>query len=136
MGTHHIAVIGAGLMWQGIALTFARKGNPVTITDPVEAARANVQKRIADSLDPLGDSGPEIARALERVTVCETLPDAVAGADVVFAAAPEKLELKQKIFAEVEAAAPRKVILASNTSVMPITKIMADLQHKTRALGT
>jgi len=54
----------------------------------------------------------------------------------VFEAAPEKMALKQALFAEVEAHAPEGAILASNTSVMPITEIMAGLRLKGRALGT
>ncbi len=61
---------------------------------------------------------------------------AVGDADVVFEAAPEKMELKKAIFAEVEADAPTEAILASNTSVMPITEIMGGLEHRERALGT
>lgn len=57
-------------------------------------------------------------------------------AEFVFEAAPEKLDLKRRIFAEIEEHAPETCILASNTSVMPITKIMSDLRIKSRALGT
>lgn len=64
------------------------------------------------------------------------MPGAVCRADFVFEAAPEKLALKQAIFAEVEDHAPAAAILASNTSVMPITGIMAGLRDKSRALGT
>lgn len=59
-----------------------------------------------------------------------------ARAQVVFEAAPEKLDLKRAIFAEVEAHAPQDAILASNTSVMPITLIMEGLKHRNRVLGT
>ena len=61
---------------------------------------------------------------------------AVKNADVVFEAAPEKMALKQKIFSEIEEHAPERCILASNTSVMPITEIMSGLRLKSRALGT
>lgn len=64
------------------------------------------------------------------------MPAAVAKADFVFEAAPEKLPLKQQIFAEVEAHAPAEAILASNTSVIQITKIMQGLNRRERALGT
>ena len=131
-----IAVIGAGLMGHGIALTFARAGHAVSITDPITAARESVKERIANSLDLVGASSAEIANYLQLVTVCENTAQAVAGADIVFEAAPEKLALKQQIFAEIESHASDTCILASNTSVMPITKIMADLRLKNRALGT
>ncbi|WOO33459.1 3-hydroxyacyl-CoA dehydrogenase family protein [Diaphorobacter limosus] len=62
-----------------------------------------------------------------------TLQSAVAQADLVIEAAPEKLELKQKLFADVAAAAPRHAVLASNTSVIPITRIGEALEPQARA---
>ncbi len=131
-----IAVIGGGLMGHGIALTFARAGHNVTVTDPVAEMLASCTERIAQSLGLLGASEAEISAALQRVTLAADLADAVAQADVVFEAAPEKLELKQKIFAEVEAYAPAGAILASNTSVIQISKIMGGLKGRHRAMGT
>lgn len=131
-----IAVIGAGLMGHGIALTLARAGQYVAITDPFPEARATVAARIRESMIAMGISEMEIARALKMIEIFDSTAGAVAKADVVFEAAPEKLDLKRKIFAEIEAHAPDTCILASNTSVMPITQIMADLRLKNRALGT
>ncbi|WP_424931837.1 3-hydroxyacyl-CoA dehydrogenase family protein [Amaricoccus macauensis] len=131
-----IAVLGAGLMGHGIALVLARAGASVTITDPFPEARASVKDRIHASLLAMGGSEPETGPILARVGVADSTQAAVAEAEVVFEAAPEKLALKQAIFAEVEAHAPETCILASNTSVMPITDIMRDLKLRGRALGT
>ena len=131
-----VAVIGAGLMGHGIALVLARAGHDVAITDPVAQARASVAARIRQSMALMGHAEAEIARALHRVEVFETTAGAVQRADVVVEAAPEKMDLKRALFAEIEAHAPETCILASNTSVMPITQIMRDLRLKTRALGT
>lgn len=131
-----IAVIGAGLMGHGIALTFARGGHDVALFDPVAEMRATVLDRVAESLRLLRAAKFEVDDALSCIAVCDALADAVGGADVIFEAAPEKLELKQSIFAEVEACAPKDAILASNTSVIQITKIMQGLTHRDRALGT
>ncbi len=128
-----IAVIGAGLMGHGIALTLARAGHAVVVTDPMPEARAALHDRVAESLRLMGVDEPAI---LPRISVVATVPEAVAAADFVIEAAPEKMALKQAIFAEVEAAAPAHAILCSNTSVMPITQIMSGLGDKTRALGT
>ena len=130
------AVIGAGLMGHGIALTLARAGQYVTITDPTPEARASVAGRISDSLRLMGEDDLAIARILKKIEIFENIPAAVRSAEFIFEAAPEKLALKQAIFAEIEAHAPAGAILASNTSVMPITRIMAGLKDKSRALGT
>lgn len=131
-----VAVIGAGLMGHGIALTFARAGHEVAVTDPVPEARAALPARVRESLALLGAEEAEAEAVLARVAVAPTIPEAVAGAGLVVEAAPEKLALKRAVFAEVEAHAPEACILASNTSVMPITEIMGGLRHRERALGT
>jgi 3-hydroxybutyryl-CoA dehydrogenase len=131
-----IAVIGAGLMGHGIALTLARAGHSVAITDPVPEARDTVADRIRHSMGAMGVAHSEITASLDRVKVIEEVAEAVRAADVVFEAAPEKMALKQAIFAEIEQHASETCILASNTSVMPITEIMSGLRLKDRALGT
>ena len=131
-----IAVIGGGLMGHGIALTFARAGQYVTVTDPNPDMLNSVPQRVSDSLRLLGASDAEIAKALKRIELCSTVQMAVQDAAFVFEAAPEKLALKQSIFAEVETHAPASAVLASNTSVIQITRIMEGLKTRHRALGT
>lgn len=131
-----IAVIGAGLMGHGIALTLARAGHVIAITDPVAAARESVADRMRQSMQAMGIGEGDAAAALGLIKVFTTTAEAVRGADFVFEAAPEKMDLKRAIFAEIEAHAPENCVLASNTSVMPITEIMQDLRLKNRALGT
>ncbi|HEY8578315.1 MAG TPA: 3-hydroxyacyl-CoA dehydrogenase family protein [Beijerinckiaceae bacterium] len=131
-GRARIGIIGAGLMGHGIAQVFAAAGHEVAITDPVAAARESARAKVARNL---ADMGLDPAAA-ERVSPRDDVAAAVADADVVIEAAPEKMELKQALFAEIEAAAPAHAILASNTSVMPITQIMSRLRDKSRALGT
>ena len=132
MRTAPIAVVGAGLMGHGIAQVFAQAGHVVHVHDPIPAVLASVHERIAHNLRDLEqDLG-----ALKRVMVYADLARAVAEASVVFEAGPEDLTLKQQIFAQIEAAAPTDALLASNTSVIPITAIMQHLKHGERALGT
>jgi 3-hydroxybutyryl-CoA dehydrogenase len=127
-----IAILGGGLMGHGIAQVFACAGYAVRITDPLAEAREKIKPRIATNLAELALD----PAALDLVDVAETNAACVAGADFVVEAAPENLELKRQIFAEIERFAPASAILASNTSVIPITAIMARVHDKTRALGT
>lgn len=136
MKNRQIAVIGAGLMGHGIALVLARAGHSVAITDPMPQARSAVSARVIESLRLMGEDERRIATILKNIEVVETTANAVKNAAFVFEAAPEKLELKQSVFAEIEAHAPAHCVLASNTSVMPITQIMGGLTHRGRALGT
>ncbi len=127
-----IAVIGAGLMGHGIAQVFALAGHDVTITDTVMKNLDTVTKRIAVNLRDLGDDPLAIA----RVRPCLELAEAVREADYVVEAIVEDLPLKQKLFADIERHAPAEAVLASNTSVIPITSIMQGLKKRERALGT
>jgi 3-hydroxybutyryl-CoA dehydrogenase len=132
----NIAIIGAGLMGHGIALTFARAGYAVDVYDPVADSLNTLISRISDSLIGLGVNVDDVPGITAKVTPCADLSSAVGNADLVVEAAPEKLALKQQIFADVEALAPAHCLLASNTSVIPITSIMEHLKDRSRALGT
>ena len=127
-----ISVLGAGLMGHGIAQVFALAGHEVAIYDPVAASLDQVRTRIVANLRDLGDE----ETAVERVRPCTDLAEAVRDADFVVEAAPENLEIKRKLFAETEDYVRQDTILASNTSVIPITAIMQDLRERGRALGT
>jgi len=132
MAKARIAVVGAGLMGHGIAQVFALAGHDVTITDTFKANLDTVKTRIAANLRDLGDD----AAAVDRVRPIDDLAMAVRDADYVVEAILEDLPLKQKLFAEVESHVRPDTILSSNTSVMPITKIMQNLAGRERALGT
>ncbi|QCL96795.1 3-hydroxyacyl-CoA dehydrogenase family protein [Agrobacterium tumefaciens] len=127
-----IAVIGAGLMGHGIAQVFAVAGHSVAVFDAHQPALDTLRSRIAKNLFDLGL--PDGAQDL--VTGHAVLADAVIDADVVVEAAPEKLELKRSIFADLVRLSPKHATLASNTSVIPITDIAAGLETGERILGT
>jgi 3-hydroxybutyryl-CoA dehydrogenase len=127
-----IAVIGAGLMGHGIAQVFALAGHDVTIFDSVRTSLDSAKSRILANLKDLGED----TRAVERVTPVSDLAQAVREADYVVEAVLEDLTLKQKLFVEIERHVRPDTVLTSNTSVIPITKIMEDLQRRERALGT
>jgi 3-hydroxybutyryl-CoA dehydrogenase len=130
-----VTVIGAGLMGHGIAQVFAQAGNRVVITDPDPAVLGLALARVGRNLE---GENMDPAPVLARMRVEPSLEAAVAHADLVIEAAPEKLELKQRLFAQVAAAAPKHAILASNTSVIPITRIgeALDVDARARLVGT
>lgn len=127
-----IAVIGGGLMGAGIAQVFAAAGHKVCVQEPSAEVRASVVARVRDGLAQLGDD-PALAN---NVSVTEHLAEAVADAGFVTEAAPEKLELKRGIFAQLVACAPPDAILASNSSVIPIGDIAGGLATAQRIIGT
>jgi 3-hydroxybutyryl-CoA dehydrogenase len=127
-----VTVIGAGLMGHGIAQVFAQAGHEVNITDTVMQNLDTVKSRIAANLRDLGEDEDVVSRVLPFVDLAE----AVHAADYVVEAVLEDLSLKQKLFAEIERHVRPDTILASNTSVIPITAIMQDLKKRDRALGT
>jgi 3-hydroxybutyryl-CoA dehydrogenase len=131
-GEARIGVLGAGLMGHGIAQVFALAGHEVSIYDPIAASLDQVKTRITANLRDLGDDESAVA----RIKPCTDLAQAARDADYVVEAAPENLELKRKLFAETETYVRPDTILASNTSVIPITAIMQDLRGRERALGT
>lgn len=127
-----VTIIGAGLMGHGIAQVFAEAGMTVCVYDKVAENLEKLHQRIADNLSALNRGHG----CLERVHACPTLAEAAATSDIIFEAVAEDLDVKQTLFAALEACAPPTTVFASNTSVIPITKIMEPLKHRNRALGT
>ena len=132
MAKARIGVLGAGLMGHGIAQVFALHGHEVRVYDPSAQALASLRERIANNLRDL----EEDVGAAERVAPSSTIEECVSTADFVVEAALEDLGVKQKLFAEVERYAPASAVLASNTSVIPITDIMRDIKNGARTVGT
>jgi 3-hydroxybutyryl-CoA dehydrogenase len=119
-------------MGAGIAQVFASAGHAVTVFEPSPPVRATIRSRIAEALH-LYDPDSSVA---QTVDVTDDLALAVGRADFVTETAPEKLELKQSIFADLVKLAPVTAILASNTSVIPIHRIAAGLPTAERIVGT
>ncbi|MEM7360931.1 MAG: 3-hydroxyacyl-CoA dehydrogenase family protein [Pseudomonadota bacterium] len=127
-----VVIVGAGLMGVGIAQVFAQKMISVVICDPIAAARDTVLDRIKSNLEMQGLDDT----CLEYVQVKEDFTQEVSDADYVIEAAPERLELKQGIFADLVKHAAPTCILASNTSVIPIRDIAEGLDGGGRIIGT
>ncbi len=127
-----IGVVGGGLMGHGIAYLFAAAGHRVGVFEPEAEIRASLPRRLQTIVELLdGD-----AALLRRIETHDRLAAAVQGADFVFEAAPEKLPLKRRIFAELEREVAPDTILASNSSAIPSTEIGRDLKHRDRIVGT
>jgi 3-hydroxybutyryl-CoA dehydrogenase len=132
MTPQKIGVIGAGLMGHGIAYLLAAAGHTVGIYDPSAEWRGSLPARLKSARDLL-DGNPAL---LGRISAHEQMKPAMADATFVFEAAPEKLPLKQQIFAELEGITAPTTILASNSSAIPSTEIGAKLRHRDRVIGT
>jgi 3-hydroxybutyryl-CoA dehydrogenase len=119
-------------MGHGIAYLLAAGGHTVGLFEPSAEVRASLPQRLRSIVDLLGSD----TAILDRITTHERLADAVGTAGVVFEAAPEKLELKQRIFAELETLTTSDAILASNSSAIPSTEIGRNLKRRERVVGT
>jgi 3-hydroxybutyryl-CoA dehydrogenase len=129
---HKIGVVGGGLMGHGIAYLLAAAGHDVRIYEPSPAVTATLQDRLRLIVDLL-DGDPAL---LDRITAHDHMAPAMDGARFVFEAAPEKLPLKQQIFAELSTLVATDTILASNSSAIPTTEIARFLKHRERVVGT
>lgn len=135
-----VAVIGAGLMGHGIAQVFARKGCSVMLYDIADRFLGNALERIQANLKLFVEMGVEdrtiFDLVLSRIKVTTDLREAVAGVEFITEAAPEDLNLKMKIFKEIDAAADHNVIMASNTSTLSMTGIAKSIKKGHRLLIT
>jgi 3-hydroxybutyryl-CoA dehydrogenase len=137
MNIQHIFVVGAGTMGNGIAQTAAIAGYQVTLMDVVpeqlDRARAAITKSVEKLLSK-GIINEEQKNAALNIATVTTL-DNVPGADLVIEAAPENLDLKLSIFAELDRLANPPVILASNTSSISLTRLAAATQRPDKVVG-
>ncbi|MFA7431204.1 MAG: 3-hydroxyacyl-CoA dehydrogenase PaaH [Rhodospirillaceae bacterium] len=133
-----IGVIGAGTMGAGIAQVAAQAGHPVLLFDAWDGAAQKGKDGVAKALSRLVEKG-KMAQAdrdalLNRITVIATLAD-LAPAKLVVEAIVERLDVKQTVFGEVEAAVADDAILASNTSSLSLTAIGATLKRPQNLVG-
>lgn len=135
----NITVIGAGTMGNGIAHVFAQHGYEVVLVDISAEALQNALKKIGKNLDRQVKkeiiSPEDKMETLERIATSQSIADGVKNADLVVEAATENLDLKLKIFGEIDLNAPHKAILASNTSSISITKIASVTTRPEQVIG-
>ncbi|WP_407480877.1 3-hydroxybutyryl-CoA dehydrogenase [Elizabethkingia meningoseptica] len=135
----NIVVIGAGTMGNGIAHTFAQTGFKVNLVDVSQDALDRGVKTITTNLDRIIAKGnlteDEKTQTLANITTFTTLEEAVKDADLIVEAATENIDLKLKIFQQMDAAAPADCILATNTSSISITKIASVTSRPEKVIG-
>jgi 3-hydroxybutyryl-CoA dehydrogenase len=139
MKARRVAVIGAGTMGHGIAYVAALAGCEVTLTD----ARADALPQALDKIEALLVGGVKRGKLAaddhvamrKRIRAEPQIRAAVGDADVVIEAVVEDLAIKQRLFADVERAAPRGALLASNTSSLSIGQIAAAMTQPARLVG-
>ncbi|MCU4800801.1 3-hydroxyacyl-CoA dehydrogenase NAD-binding domain-containing protein [Halobacteria archaeon HArc-gm2] len=133
-----LAVLGAGSMGHGIAEVAAMAGYDVVLRDVEDDLVQDGYDQIEWSLNKLAEKGQLDADpddVLGRVSTAVELEAAVADADLVIEAAPEDLDLKQTIFAEVDEAAPADAIIATNTSSLRIGDVATATDRPERCCG-
>jgi 3-hydroxyacyl-CoA dehydrogenase / enoyl-CoA hydratase / 3-hydroxybutyryl-CoA epimerase len=130
----HVHVIGAGAMGGDIAAWCAHQGMRVTLADMKPEPIAGAMKRAADLFGKIMRKRTDIRDALDRL-----MPDmdgeGVRNADLIIEAVPEKLELKQKVYAGLEPRMKAGAILATNTSSIPLQDLRTTLQKPERLVG-
>ncbi|MGM0887122.1 MAG: 3-hydroxybutyryl-CoA dehydrogenase [Bacillota bacterium] len=138
MGIQKVMVIGAGQMGSGIAQVCAMSGYEVLLHDLkdeyVEKGLGTIAKNLSRQVEKGKMESNEKDAILSRLTSSTNLKNAAA-VDLVIEAAVENMEIKTRIFAELDEITPRHVILASNTSSLPITEIAAATKRPEKVIG-
>jgi len=135
----NITVIGSGTMGNGIAHTFAQCGFAVNLVDVNEAALQKALATIGKNLDRQVQKGTLTAEqkesTLKNITTHLDLSKAATNADLVVEAASENVEIKLKLFTQLDGICPPHTILASNTSSISITRIAAATKRADKVIG-
>ena len=135
----HIAVIGSGTMGNGIAHVFAQFGYQVSLIDISEEALkkaiATIDKNLSRQVEKGAITTEVKQKALANISTSSSIKDGVANADLIVEAATENIDLKLKIFKDIDDAAKSTAILATNTSSISITKIASVTKRPDKVIG-
>ncbi|HAB28204.1 MAG TPA: 3-hydroxybutyryl-CoA dehydrogenase [Xanthomarina gelatinilytica] len=135
----NVAVIGAGTMGNGIAHTFAQSGFKVQLIDISDASLKRGMDTISKNLDRMVAkekiTEADKANTLANITTFTNIEEGVEYASLVVEAATENIDLKLKIFKQLDEACPEDTILASNTSSISITQIAAATSRPEMVIG-
>jgi len=139
MTVRTVTVLGAGTMGHGVAHAAAAAGYHTRLFDvsqsQLERARSVIDGIFAASVELGKATRPDVDAALSRLSTTSDLDAALAGVDLVIEAAPERMDLKLKLFADIERAAPASAVVATNTSALSITEMAGSLKDPSRVAG-
>ncbi|WP_399944064.1 3-hydroxyacyl-CoA dehydrogenase NAD-binding domain-containing protein [Streptomyces sp. BBFR25] len=127
-----VACVGAGVIGGGWVAHFLARGYDVTAWDPAPDASRKLRRLVDAAWPTLTLLGLAEGASTDRLTVADTLEQAVADADFVQESAPEKLDLKRDLLARLDAATPPGVVIASSTSGYPMTDMQTAAADPTR----
>lgn len=140
MELQKLTVLGAGTMGHGIAQAALAAGIEVVLYDInrefVDKGASRIQKSLGKRVEKGKISREEADAILGRLRTATELADAARDADFVIEAVPEDLNLKKKIFAELDRICKPEAILATNTSVLSVTAMAGATQRKDQVVGT
>ena len=135
----NISVIGSGTMGNGIAHTFAQQGFQVNLIDISEEALNRAKETISKNLDRMVTKGSisesDKTQTLANIMCYTSLEEGVKNSDLVVEAATENLEIKLKLFRDLDAYTQPNAVLASNTSSISITKIASVTKRPDKVIG-
>jgi 3-hydroxybutyryl-CoA dehydrogenase len=135
----NVTVIGAGTMGNGICHVFAQCGYNVNMMDvsqdAMNRAIATIGKNMDRQIAKQAITEADKEKALSLINTYTSMQDALADADLVVEAATENIDLKLKIFEQLDALAPEKCILATNTSSISITRIASHTKRMHKVIG-
>ena len=139
MDVRRITVLGAGTMGHGIAHAAIAGGYETRMYDvseeAVEKGRVAIEHIVRKGVELGKVAAADADAMLRRLTPTTRLENALGDADLVIEAAPEQIELKLRLFAEIERLAPASAVIASNTSALSITEMAGSLRDPSRVAG-
>jgi carnitine 3-dehydrogenase len=130
----HVAVVGTGVIGAGWAAHFLRRGMQVTAWDPAPRAEARLRQFIGDAWPALERLGLGEGADPARLSFAPDIASAVRGVEFVQESAPENLERKRRVLAEIDAAADSTVVISSSTSGFAMTAMQVDCAHAERTV--
>jgi carnitine 3-dehydrogenase len=131
---HRVAIVGTGTIGASWATHYLGCGFDVVATDPAPGAEAALRHYVDEARDEAARLGVSTAAAPGHLSFTADMREAVADADFVQENAPERPELKVKLFADIDKAAPRDAIIASSSSGITMSAIQADCTHPERTV--